>query len=518
VDREEDQERLKELHFALTAQMQHEALDVLFAKREDDETEPERGFLGIIYPGQGDLRRTLFLREIVPQEEGWVKWTREGLKFSPHYFGRAFDFIVERPKGAGIIIVHSHPGSSGSTQRPRPSTPDLIHEKRLLYHASHALPEKSPLAAGIVSPGGAWRVREYNVQDGTDVPKDRRRMEKFTHCDASTIHLMGRQNLRFQFDDALTSAIQNATETDSTLALWGKKGQQLLGKIRVGIVGVGGVGSILAEFLARLGVGELVMVDYDLLEKENLNRSLGARKSDVGKPKIKYVSRIARQSATADKFKVRTVRGSVAEPDGLKSLLDCDVIFSVTGNAFARQVLDHASYAYLIPVIDGGTTLMVNPTDGEITGRCQIAEAGPGGPCLECLSVYNRDEATLAREEPRMRDQSSYVQVAGGVPTANVPRAPSVINTNGVVASIMTQRFLSTVLGFPPRDGLGQQRYYVNQGEMLWGPTESCQSTCAKPSWVGLGDSHPVPVGVDLSWRQLKNSEESSRAGSGVQS
>src|SRR5439155_17835492 len=135
----------KELHFALTGQMQQDVLNVLFGQGDDYDSEPERGFLGIIHAGQGDLRRTLFLREIVPQEKGWVKWTDDGLKFSPHYFSRSFDCIAERPKGAGIIIVHSHPGSSSIAQRPRPSKPDLIHERRLLYHASLALPEESPL-------------------------------------------------------------------------------------------------------------------------------------------------------------------------------------------------------------------------------------------------------------------------------------------------------------------------------------------------------------------------------------
>jgi len=509
---------LKELHFALTGQVQQDALNVLFAQQNDDESELERGFLGIIHAGQGDIRRTLFLREIVPQEKGWVKWTDEGLKFSPHYFSGAFDYVAERPKGAGIIIVHSHPGSSSIAQRPRPSKPDLIHERRLLYHASLALPEESPLAAGIVSPGGSWRVREYHFQPKSRVQGNRHPTDKFEHSDAMTIRLIERQQLRFQFDDAKTPVIHNATETDSTLALWGKQGQQVLGNVRVAIVGVGGVGSILVEFLARLGVGELVLVDYDLLGEENLNRSLGARRSDVGKPKVQYVSRVARQAATASKFTVRTFRGSVAELNGLRIVLDCDIVFCVTGNAFARQVLDHASYAYLIPVIDGGTTLLVNPKDGGITGRSQIAEAGPGGPCLECLGVYSRDEATIAREEPGMQDQSSYVQVAGGASTRNVPRAPSVISTNGLVASVMTQRFLCTVLGFPPGEGLGQQRYYVNQGEMLWGPTESCHSTCAKHSWIGLGDSHAVPTGVDLSWRQLRNTKGSSDVGSGVRS
>ena len=506
---------MNELHFALTVHMQEEALNVLFPRRPPGEQRAERGFLGIIHQGEGNLRRTLFLREIVPQEEDWVTWTPAGLQFSPYYFSRAFDTIAERPKGAGIIIVHSHFGPSDPSKRPKPSTPDLIHERQLLRHASHVLPGASPLAAGILSLVGTWRVREYKFQRTQGDNTNGNRAKSSTHRDVTGVRFIDQQRLRFQL---ATEEVQglDVSEIDSTLALWGKKGQRLLSAIRTGVVGVGGVGSILVEFLARLGVGELVLVDYDVLEKENLNRSIGAKRSDVGKPKIRYVTRLARESATARKFLVRSFRGSVAEEEGLKAVLDCDTILSVTGDAFARQVLDHASYAYMIPIIDGGTALILNPDDGEITGKSQVAQAGPGGPCLECLSVYTRDEATIAREEPGMRDQSSYVRMAGNGAPANIPRAPSVVATNGLVASIMIQRFLSTVLGFPPR-AVGQQRYYINQGEMLWGPTEKCHYDCPKASWTGLGDSHPIPVGVDLAWKQLKNFESGAKGQHGVQ-
>src|SRR5260370_20441538 len=128
----------------------------------------------------------------------------------------------------------------------------------------------------------------------------------------------------------------------------------MLSELSIGIAGVGGVGGILAEHLARLGIGTLVLVDYDRLEIGNLSRSQGATRSEATArlPKVQVYARVAKEAATAPNFEAFAVRESVAEPSGLKPLLDCDIIVSAADDAFARQVLDHASYAHLIPVID----------------------------------------------------------------------------------------------------------------------------------------------------------------------
>jgi len=238
-------------------------------------------------------------------------------------------------------------------------------------------------------------------------------------------------------------------EVDSTLRLWGKEGQELLGNLRVGISGVGGVGCILAEFLARLGVGELVLVDFDVVSEENLNRLVGARREELGKPKVDYAARIARQAATANRFRVHGIRASTVEWEGLRPLLDTDIIMNAADSPFARQALDHAAYAYCLPVIDGGTRLLVAAKAGETIGKSQVGKAGPGDPCFECSGVYTQEEATMARESPSMVGPRGYVQVIGRGVSTEAPRAPSVISFNGLVASLMVQRMLSVVLGFP---------------------------------------------------------------------
>lgn len=68
--------------------------------------------------------------------------------------------------------------------------------------------------------------------------------------------------------------------------LVGKETIRKLKKKRVMICGVGGVGSFVAESLARSGVGELTIVDFDTIDYSNLNRQLMTNKRNIGKPKV----------------------------------------------------------------------------------------------------------------------------------------------------------------------------------------------------------------------------------------
>ena len=77
-----------------------------------------------------------------------------------------------------------------------------------------------------------------------------------------------------------------ATQFDRTAALIGEAGVELLRQKKVAVFGLGGVGSFVAESLARAGVGSLVLVDKDVIEESNLNRQLYALHSTVGRPKV----------------------------------------------------------------------------------------------------------------------------------------------------------------------------------------------------------------------------------------
>lgn len=71
--------------------------------------------------------------------------------------------------------------------------------------------------------------------------------------------------------------------------LFKEEGMNKLTNANVLVVGLGGVGSFAAEFLARAGVGNMTIVDGDTVDITNINRQLPALHSTVGQPKVKVV-------------------------------------------------------------------------------------------------------------------------------------------------------------------------------------------------------------------------------------
>lgn len=91
--------------------------------------------------------------------------------------------------------------------------------------------------------------------------------------------------------------MQNS-ETDMTgaglfersLLLFSSEELMRLRKARVLIAGLGGVGSFVAEALARAGIGELILIDHDVVSPSNLNRQLVALHSTIGRPKVEVMA------------------------------------------------------------------------------------------------------------------------------------------------------------------------------------------------------------------------------------
>ena len=77
--------------------------------------------------------------------------------------------------------------------------------------------------------------------------------------------------------------------TERAELLFKKEGLEKLKNSHVLVVGMGGVGSFAAEFIARAGVGAMTIVDGDVVDVTNINRQLPALHSTIGQPKVKIV-------------------------------------------------------------------------------------------------------------------------------------------------------------------------------------------------------------------------------------
>ena len=181
----------------------------------------------------------------------------------------------------------------------------------------------------------------------------------------------------------------------------GESGQRVLRESRVLVLGVGALGSMAAELLARAGIGHLRIVDRDVVELTNLQRQVLYTEADVDAPKAEAAARrlVAVNSdiaieALAKDFNARTYA------DLLKGV---DLVIDGTDNMEARLLLNDACLKLGIPWVYGGAiathgmVLPVRPDAGPCF-RCMVPEMPPPGslPTCDTAGILNTVPAAIA--------------------------------------------------------------------------------------------------------------------------
>src|SRR5439155_86694 len=124
--------------------------------------------------------------------------------------------------------------------------------------------------------------------------------------------------------------------------MFGSEGQQILRQLTVVVVGAGGGGSLLVEMLAHLGVGRIIIVDYDVVDETNLSRIVGATAHDVGRLKVDIArDLVARIDPTID---VDAFYGDIAYVDDARLLRDANLAFLATDLMPVATRLDASAY------------------------------------------------------------------------------------------------------------------------------------------------------------------------------
>ena len=127
--------------------------------------------------------------------------------------------------------------------------------------------------------------------------------------------------------------------------------QAMLATKRVLVVGCGGLGGMVIECLARIGVGYLRAVDGDVFEESNLNRQLMSSTMNLGRPKTLAAKQ--RVMAVNPLVEVEAVQADLTAEDALELLADCDVAVDCLDNISTRLVLQEAAKTAGIPVVHG---------------------------------------------------------------------------------------------------------------------------------------------------------------------
>lgn len=362
--------------------------------------------------GAEDGPDRLLVREtLLPVEQDYASRGLDHAVLKPEFVARVAKYA--RLGGFSLIFVHTHP----SEYPPHFSAVDDRGEAELAAFLSRR-GQSSVHAAMVLSTGGL-RARV---------------LAKNTPMKVVSVG----DKLVVAFDPLVE---QETVEQlfDRQIRAFGASGQRALQRLRVGLVGLGGTGSIVAQQLVHLGIRDFILIDPDQVDATNLNRVVGADLTDLGRPKVDIARRYLERFAS--NVRVKTVVADVVRASVARHLVEADLLFSCTDSHGSRAVIQQVAYQYLIPCIDVGSTIVA--TSGKVTsifGRVQLL--GPDQPCLWCTGLLNSEEVRRDMMNEFERKLDPYIQ-------GSREPAPSVISLNGTVVSLAITMLLGMATSVP---------------------------------------------------------------------
>ena len=293
--------------------------------------------------------------------------------------------------------------------------------------------------------------------------------------------------------------------------IFGKEGQLLLGSAKVAIIGLGGAGSQLADFLSALGVGNFVLIDPDRLELSNIPRVVRATGYHVRSWLLKkyvpawlkeYICRTSTKKVKLSKKVIKSnnpnanvvdIFGDFTSPDYTCEIIDCDYIFLAADTHRARLLFNAIVHQYFIPGVQVGAKVHVDSETGRLLDIFSVCRpVRPGHGCLWCNGLINSSRLQMESLTTEQLKAQRY-----GV-DENI-EAPSVNTLNALSTSQAANDFLFYYAGMTMP---GSNYDYVRFSPLLRGYSRDeprkdpncpeCSNT--KKGRYGRGESIKLPM------------------------
>jgi hypothetical protein len=330
--------------------------------------------------------------------------------------------FLERVAGENLALVkfHSHPG--GYTKF---SAPDTDSDLRLFESVFGWSSTDAPHASAIMLPDGSLFGRAA-------LPGGR-----FQPLDAVAV---AGDELLFWF-----CAVSNSVGLEEFRRheqVFGSGTIQRLRRLSIAVVGCSGTGSHVVELLGRLGVGRLVLVDPDHVERRNLNRILNATAADAAAKRLKVdvlrdaVLRMGLGTA------VEAVPENLLDREAALAVAECDVVFGCMDSAEGRHVLNRLAAFYSLPYFDLCVRIDADGDGGVTSAGGTVHYLQPDGASLLARGAYKMEQVEaegLRRTNPAeyaARKREKYIV---GIDEDR----PAVVSLNGQVANTAVNEFLA---------------------------------------------------------------------------
>lgn len=223
---------------------------------------------------------------------------------------------------------------------------------------------------------------------------------------------------------------------------FGKGTLNTLRNLKVAVVGCSGTGSIVIELLARNCVGELLLVDKDIVEEKNLNRIINSKKEHAKNKAFKVdILKEAIENMGLE-TKVFVLKKATYEEGVLHKIKEYDVVFGCVDSAEGRLHLDIISCCYLIPYFDVGVRLEAKKEGKIDQAIAKVRYINPVGPYLIDMHGYTLEQTRA--EDSKRNDPEHYNKnnIAGYLESVQEDQ-PAVISLNMQAACLSVNDFLA---------------------------------------------------------------------------
>lgn len=345
--------------------------------------------------------------------------------------GKILSEAIDRAEdeGATIILIHSHPSSflefsEIDDESDRLTIPNIFagwsETCPAMYHGS-----------AIMTADGSMRARLYDSDH---------------HLEAIDLVTVTGDDIRYFWRDDIIDCAPAPVQQPFFDGM-----ASVLNRLSVAIIGVSGTGSIIAEQAARMGFGEIKLVDFDTVESKNLNRILNSTIADAQRDMLKVEMMKRAIDSYRDGVLIRTIPMSIADREAVLAAAQCDVIFCCVDTLEGRHILDLLAQVMLLPLFDVGVTI---PTRQDLDKSVIVSDAlgrvdyiQPGKSTLSSREVYSA--ASLRAEYLAHANPEAFSNEANeGYIKGAVQEAPSVIALNMRAASACMLEYVARAFPF----------------------------------------------------------------------
>ncbi len=398
----------------------------------------------LCYSGIGKLGLRLMVNQLMPVDNELCHERSSKRLYWP--FASCFnpEKISEIDElGLSIMTIHSHPSGFSNF-----SEIDDKNDSELLSSVCNWFDDDRPNGSAIMLPNGEIFARLVNHAG------------EFTPI--QTVSVVGEDIIIWKQNSTRRKVPSFGSRIAQT---FGRGTYQLLRKIRAGVVGCSGTGSIIVELLSRNCIGHLVIVDPDDIETRNLNRVINSTKADARKkiPKVELLERSIRRidmGTQVDALKSDTRDGQVIE-----ALVDCDVLFGCVDSAEGRYHLECIASAYFIPYFDVGVNLESNDTGKILQADAVSHYMHPNNASLMARGGYTTEQVTAESWHRTDREYYERQRVAGYLADVGEDQ-PAVMSINMQAACLAFNDFIARLHNFrlDGNDDFSTQRFRFVHG------------------------------------------------------